>query len=166
MSFYRYSGNASVAFDRDSGLELDPAAIDRLSIFDFQSTISAATAVPRFRETIPIDDYVIDVLLRDLVGHDGQPAAFLVFIFLYGRAARKRWRPIAASLRTIADATGLSKSAVQTALHTLQRRELVATERLHRTAVPEHRVMRHWRETTRHPSPARGARRAPKVRRR
>jgi hypothetical protein len=33
--------------------------------------------MPRFRRTVPIDDYVLDVLMRDLVGHDQQPAAFL-----------------------------------------------------------------------------------------
>jgi hypothetical protein len=102
--------------------------------------------MPRFRETVPIDDYVIDVLMRDLVGHDQQPAAFVVYLFLFGRAARERWRPVAASLRMIADETGLSKSAVQTAVATLQRRELIATERAHATAAPTHRVLRHWRE--------------------
>ena len=43
----------------------------------------------RFRETIPVDDYVLDVLMRDLVGHDQQPAAYLVYLYLYGQAARK-----------------------------------------------------------------------------
>ena len=101
--------------------------------------------MPRFRETIPIDDYVLDVLMRDIVGHDRQPAAYLVYLYLYGRAARQRWRPVAASLRTLADETGLSKSAVQTALELLRRRELIESESDHATAVPEHRVLRHWR---------------------
>jgi hypothetical protein len=103
--------------------------------------------MPRFRQTIPVDDYVIDVLMRDLVGHDRQPAAFLVFLFLFGRAVRTDWKPVAASIRTIAEETGLSKSAVQTALATLRRCELVATEQEYVTAVPKHRVLRHWRET-------------------
>jgi len=102
--------------------------------------------MPRFRESVPVDDYVIDVLMRDLVGHDGQPAAYLVFIFLYCRAARQRWKPVSASLRLIAEDSGLSKSAVQTALQTLRRRELITTTQLHKTAIPEHRVHRHWRE--------------------
>lgn len=108
--------------------------------------------MPRFRRTIPIDDYVLDVLMRDLVGHDQQPSAFLVFLFLFGRAARAKGRPVTASIRTIADETGLSKSAVQTALKTLQRNELIVTRRRHSTAVPEHTVLRHWR-----PSPRRTA---------
>jgi hypothetical protein len=50
--------------------------------------------VPRFREAIPIDDYVLDVLMRDIVGHDRQPAAYLVYVFLYGKAARRSWKPV------------------------------------------------------------------------
>jgi len=101
--------------------------------------------MPRFREVIPIDDYVIDVLLRDIVGHDRQPAAYLVYLHLYGRAARAKWKPVPASLRSIAEETGLSKSAVQTALELLRRRELIKTASEHPTAIPAHRVLRHWR---------------------
>jgi DNA-binding MarR family transcriptional regulator len=101
--------------------------------------------VPRFRETILVDDYVLDVLMRDIVGHDRQPAAYLVYLCLYARAARVRWRPIEMSLRMLAEETGLSKSAVQTALELLRRRELVETESDHATALPKHRVLRHWR---------------------
>jgi DNA-binding MarR family transcriptional regulator len=102
--------------------------------------------MPRFREAIPVDDYVLDVLMRDLVGHDRQPAAYLVYLYLYGQAARNKWKPIAKSLRDLADATGLSKSAVQTALENLRRRELINTTSDHATAVPRHRVLRHWRK--------------------
>ena len=101
--------------------------------------------MPRFHKTIPIDAYVVDVLMRDLVGHDQQPAAFLVYLWLYAAAARNKWRPLSASLRTIADETGLSKSAVQTALENLRCRELIVTKRAHATATPSHRVLRHWR---------------------
>jgi DNA-binding MarR family transcriptional regulator len=102
--------------------------------------------MPRFRETIPVDDYVLDVLMRDIVGHDRQPAAYLVYLYLYGQAARNKWKPVAKSLRDLADATGLSKSAVQTALENLRRRELINTTSDHATAVPRHRVLRHWRK--------------------
>lgn len=101
--------------------------------------------MPRFKETIPVDDYVLDVLMRDLVGHDRQPAAYLVYVWLYGQTARTKWKPIPASLRLIAEATGLSKSAVQTALELLRRRELIETKSQHQTATPKHRVLRHWR---------------------
>ena len=102
--------------------------------------------MPRFRETIPVDDYVLDVLMRDIVGHDRQPAAYLVYLYLYSQAARDKWRPVAKSLRDLADATGLSKSAVQTALENLRRRELINTTSDHATAIPRHRVLRHWRK--------------------
>jgi len=101
--------------------------------------------MPRFHQAIPVDDYVIDVLLRDIVGHDRQPASYLVYLYLYGQAARQKWKPVQGSLRTLADGTGLSKSAVQTALENLRRRELITTSASHSTAVPQHRVLRHWR---------------------
>jgi DNA-binding transcriptional MocR family regulator len=109
--------------------------------------------MPRFRETIPIDDYVLDVLLRDLVGHDHQPASFIVYLHLYSRAARRRWRPVTGSLRELADATGLSKSTTQLALAWLRYRKLIQTETDGPTAQPRHRIVRHWR-------PAKGVQRA------
>jgi len=93
---------------------------------------------------VPVDQYVLDVLLRDLVGHDKRPAAFLVYLQLYGLAVRRRWRPVTASLRDIALATGLSKSAVQTAIQVLQRRELIETASSHPSATPRRRVLRPW----------------------
>ncbi|MFL6520864.1 MAG: helix-turn-helix domain-containing protein [Chthoniobacterales bacterium] len=101
--------------------------------------------MPRFRKTIPVDDYILDVLMRDIVGHDRQPAAYLVYLHLFGLAARARWKPVEASLRSIAEETGLSKSAVQTALDLLRHRELIESESDHATATPTHRVLRHWR---------------------
>jgi hypothetical protein len=101
--------------------------------------------MPRFRKTVPIDDYVLDVLMRDLVGHDHQPAAFLVYLHLYRAAERKRWKPVSASLRMIADGTGLSKSAVQVALENLRGRELIQSTSEYATALPQHVVQRHWR---------------------
>jgi len=100
--------------------------------------------MPRSKQIIRVEDYVLDVLLRDLVGHDKHPAAFIVYLHLYGLAARRRWRPVAGSLRDIAETTGLSKSAVQTALRVLRGRELLTTKQPHRTATPVHRVLRHW----------------------
>ena len=99
----------------------------------------------RFKLTVTVDDYVLDVLMRDLTGHDQKPAAFLVYLHLYGQAALNKWRQISASVRTVADATGLSKSAVHAALKHLRRRQLLATTADHATATPRHRVLRHWR---------------------
>lgn len=116
--------------------------VERKVLSDYWYSLSLV--MPRFRTTVPVDDYVIDVLMRDLVAHDQKPSAFLVFLFLFGRAARQHWRPVAMSLRMIAEETGLSKSAVQTALDTLRYRELIVTTHKHATAVPKHRVLRHW----------------------
>ncbi len=32
--------------------------------------------------TIPIDPYVLDTLMRDLIGHDRRPSAYLVYLAL------------------------------------------------------------------------------------
>jgi len=101
--------------------------------------------VSRFKRTIPIDDYVLDVLMRDLIGHDQKPAAYLVYLHLYSQAVRHHWRWTTASVRAIADATGLSKSAVHAALAHLRGRQLIASTADHATATPRHRVLRHWR---------------------
>src|SRR6266436_3825560 len=62
-----------------------------------------------------------------------------VYLYSYGQAARKKWKPVAASLRMLAEATGLSKSAVQIDLANLRRRELIVTTRDHATATSRHR---------------------------
>jgi DNA-binding MarR family transcriptional regulator len=108
----------------------------------------AATRINALKSPfVAIDSYILDILMRDLVGHDQHPAAFLVYLFLFREASktRRRRQRVSASLRMIADATGLSKSAVQIALQRLHRRQLIATSRAHRTAVPHHRVLCHWR---------------------
>jgi len=101
--------------------------------------------VPRFRKTLPVDDYIFDVLMRDIIGHDKQPAAYLAYTYLYAQAARAKWKAVPMSLRMLAEETGLSKSAVQTALELLRRRRLIETTSDHPTATPEHRVLRPWR---------------------
>jgi hypothetical protein len=91
-----------------------------------------------------VDDYVVDVLLRDLVGHDHSPAAFVVYLFLWRRTVGARTKHVRLSHRVIADETGLSKSAVQQALRILHRRTLIKSRRQHQTATPEHEVQRPW----------------------
>jgi hypothetical protein len=92
-----------------------------------------------------IDRYVVDVLLRDLVGHDRSPTTFLVYLFLAARCGSARGGKVSLSLADIADRTGLSKRAVQTALLRLRRRHLVSSTQQHRTATPVHAVLRPWR---------------------
>jgi hypothetical protein len=91
-----------------------------------------------------IDSYVMDTLMPDLVLHDRQPSAFLVYLQLWYRSAGRR-APVRASHRDMVDATGLSKSAVQGAIRTLTRRRLVRATREGPTAVPQYTVLRPWR---------------------
>lgn len=95
-------------------------------------------------ERIPIDAYVIDVLMPDLVGHDRRPATFLVYLFLLRQAARTRRDTVIVSLQTIATKTGLSKSTVQTALRHLRRRKLLDPAIAATIIAPARRVMRPW----------------------
>ncbi len=87
---------------------------------------------------------MVDVLLRDLVGHDRSPAAFLVYLLLWRRTLGERVQSVRLSHRTMADESGLSKSAVQQALRVLHRRGLVSSRQRYQTDTPEHRVLRPW----------------------
>jgi hypothetical protein len=91
-----------------------------------------------------IDAYLLDCLLPDLVGHDRRPASFIIYLYLYRRASLQANWSVRMSHQSIATATGLSRSAVQSALSHLQNRQLIATSRAHPTAVPRHRVLRPW----------------------
>lgn len=94
-------------------------------------------------EPVALDPYVVDVLLPDLVGHDRHPSAFLVYLTLWRHTAGGR-APAALSLRALAEATGLSKRAVQDAVDALVRRRLVTLERETPTSVPSYHVLRPW----------------------
>jgi len=91
-----------------------------------------------------IDAYVVDTLMPDLVLHDRQPSAFLVYLQLWYRSTGRRVRA-RLSHQQMADATGLSKSAVQAAIRTLTRRRLIRATRESSTAVPQYTVLRPWR---------------------
>jgi hypothetical protein len=91
-----------------------------------------------------LDAYVVDTLMADLVQHDRQPSAFLVYLQLWLRASGRR-SAVAVSHQAMADATGLSKSAVQAAVRTLLRRRLIRAARASATAVPAYTVLRPWR---------------------
>jgi len=95
-------------------------------------------------EHIGIDEYVIDVLMPDLAGHDRSPAAFLVYVLLWTELYRSEGKSVAISLQKMAEGTGLSKSAVQAALRRLTRRGLVQVAKSSSTAIPEYSLVRHW----------------------
>jgi hypothetical protein len=93
---------------------------------------------------IAVDDYVVDVLLPDLAGHDRSPSAFLVYLILWTRLFRSERRTIEVSLQTLAAETGLSKSSVQAAVRLLRNRALIKVTRTSPTAVPQYELVRHW----------------------
>ena len=92
-----------------------------------------------------IDPYLTDVLMRDLVGHDRAPSAFLVYLWLWRMSRGEGRERVGASLQTIATQTGLSKSAVQAAVRRLVRRRLVSASRASATAAPVYEVLTPWR---------------------
>jgi hypothetical protein len=75
---------------------------------------------------LDLHDYVFDTLMRDLVGHDRRPAAFLIFVQLayQARRGRRGW-----SHEQFAECTGLSKRTVQDGLGYLACRGLIAIRR-------------------------------------
>jgi len=93
---------------------------------------------------IALDSYLLDGLLPDLAGHDRRLASFVIYLYLYRQASVQPNWSVRISHQSIATATGLSRSAVQSALAHLQNRQLIATSRAHPTAVPLHRILRPW----------------------
>ncbi|MEQ1832468.1 MAG: helix-turn-helix domain-containing protein, partial [Candidatus Eisenbacteria bacterium] len=92
-----------------------------------------------------MDPYVPDTLLRDLVGHDHRPSAYLVYVYLWGRTGGRKGATATLSLGALAEETGLSKRAVQSAVAHLERRRLIRLTRAAVTAVPAYEVLRPWK---------------------
>jgi DNA-binding transcriptional ArsR family regulator len=93
---------------------------------------------------VAIDDYVLDVLMPDLAGHEHSPSAFLVYLALWTVLFRAEQRTVSISLGRLSTQTGLSKSAIQASLRILKRRGLVRAIQTSTTAVPEYELVRHW----------------------
>ncbi len=96
-------------------------------------------------EHVPVDPYVIDSLMPDLVGHDRRASAFVVYLYLWRRTRGAR-RPARASHQMIADGTGLSKGAVQAAVRWLSQRRLIEARRSTPTSAPSFTLVCHWRD--------------------
>ena len=92
-----------------------------------------------------LDDYVIDVLMRDLVGHDRRPVSFLVYLWIASEQRRSNG-VVQASYQQIAEAIGVSKSSAQTAVGRLIKRELLACTKKTVTATPRYRALTPWRD--------------------
>lgn len=91
-----------------------------------------------------IDDYVTDVLLPDLVGHDRRPVSFLVYLWLSAHATGPG-RIVQVSFQELAESVGVSKSAAQSAVRWLIRRRLLSASKANPTAVPRYTVLTPWR---------------------
>jgi DNA-binding MarR family transcriptional regulator len=101
-------------------------------------------------KSIRLDSYVVDTLMADLVGHDKKPSAFVVYLYLWSRLATTRLKKVEVSHQTIANDTGLSKSAVQKSITHLLRRQLIRSELPFKTATPLYTILRPWRRRMGH----------------
>jgi hypothetical protein len=90
-----------------------------------------------------VDEYVIDVLMRDLVGHDRRPASFLVYLWLAAEQQRQS-EAVAISYQQLAESIGISKSSAQAAAGWLAKRKLLAITKTSSTATPVYAVKRPW----------------------
>jgi len=91
-----------------------------------------------------IDEYVTEVLMRDLVGHDRRPASFLVYLWLAAEQ-RRRGAAVQISYQDLAENIGISKSSAQAAVAWLRRRSLLAASKANTTATPRYMVLSPWR---------------------
>jgi hypothetical protein len=97
------------------------------------------------RKMLEFEDYVMDVLLPDLVGHDKRPATFILYVWLWAMTRGAGRDEGFYSYQTMTERTGLSKSALQRAVSWLERRQLVRVRRRSPTAVPAYAVLTPWR---------------------
>jgi len=95
---------------------------------------------------LPLDSYITDTLMRDLLGHDRAPSAFALYLWLWRHTRAIGKISVGASLQVMASETGLSKSSVQNALRRLRRRKLVAVRRGGPTTACHYDVLEPWRE--------------------
>lgn len=89
------------------------------------------------------DDYVIDILMRDLVAHDRRPACFLVYLWLAAHQ-KNTHDGIQISYGDLAENIGISKSSVQAAIAWLKRRKLLSATKANSTATPRYTVLTPW----------------------
>jgi hypothetical protein len=94
---------------------------------------------------IEIDDYLTDVLMRDLVGHDKRPVSFLVYLWLAAEQQRRN-SAVQISYQELAESIGVSKSAAQGAVGWLVRRKLLLASKATVTATPCYTVQRPWKK--------------------
>jgi hypothetical protein len=92
---------------------------------------------------IHLDDYVTDVLMRDLVSHDRKPVCFLVYLWLAAEQQR-RGGEVQISYQELAENVGISKSSAQASVRWLTRRKLLSAKKRNVTAVPCYTALAPW----------------------
>jgi hypothetical protein len=92
---------------------------------------------------LTLEEYVIDVLMRDLVGHDRRPVSFLVYLWLDAEQQRQGGA-VTISYQQLAESVGISKSSAQAAAGWLARRKLLTVSKAGSTATPSYSVQRPW----------------------
>jgi hypothetical protein len=100
---------------------------------------------------LTLDDYVVDVLMRDLAGHDRKPASFLVYLWLTAEQTRRQGA-VQVSYQELAESVGLSKSSAQAAVGWLVRRKLLTASKENATAIRSYTVRSPWRDAARRAS--------------
>src|SRR6266516_315873 len=98
---------------------------------------------------IQLDDYVLDDLMRDPVGHDRRPATYLVYVWLAAEQQRRK-QPVGISYSELAESTGLSKTSAQAAVSWLVRRRMLSVTKPNVTAPHSYMIPTPWKVDYRH----------------
>jgi hypothetical protein len=97
---------------------------------------------------VKLDEYVLDSLMRDLVGHDRRPVSYLVYLWMAAEQQRQN-RPVSISYGDLAESVGVSKSSAQSAVAWLIHRKLISSTKVNVTATPKYTVQTPWEANSR-----------------
>ena len=97
---------------------------------------------------VKLDEYVLDSLMRDLVGHDRRPVSYLVYLWLAAEEQRQK-KPVSISYSDLAQSVGVSKSSAQGAVAWLSHRKLISSTKANVTATPNYTVQTPWKANSR-----------------
>jgi hypothetical protein len=97
---------------------------------------------------VKLDGYVLDSLMRDLVGHDRKPASYLVYLWLAAEQQRQN-KAVSVSYSELAESVGISKSSAQGAVAWLIHRKLISSMKTNVTATPNYAVQTPWKADSR-----------------
>jgi hypothetical protein len=95
---------------------------------------------------VQLDDYVTDVLMRDLVCHDRKPVCFLIYLWLAAEQQRRQG-DVQISYQELAENVGVSKSSAQASIRWLARRKLLFVRKRNVTATPCYTVLAPWHKS-------------------